>query len=306
MTQSAHVVRSSRALLKNWAHRIKGRAQRRAWAFRLGLQRRAADVTEPIAIVAMNFLPTRSSFGGGNQWAQQMVHALAAHGYAVRFDLRGRVDCILAMDHPTAKARYTFGIDDIREYKKRNPKTPCIFRVNDGDKTRGTNVFDRMFESDNQWVDFTIFISGWIRDYHAERWFDLQKPNAVVYNGADPAIFHPFGGSTYTASEPLRLVTHHWSDNWNKGFETYRDIDRLIDDNQLPGTELWIIGRWPKEIVWRSAKTISSAHGALANLLRQGDVYVTASKFGPWNAPRRGGDAAFRSCTMKTAAEWSR
>jgi len=48
------------------------------------------------------------------------------------------------------------------------------------------------------------------------------------------------------------------------------------------GIELWIIGRWPKEITWKSAKTFPPANGAeLGALLRQCHAYVTASQFEP-------------------------
>lgn len=43
-----------------------------------------------------------------------------------------------------------------------------------------------------------------------------------------------------------------------------------------------MIGRWPKELVWKSARTFPAAHGAkLAGLLRQCDGYITASLHEP-------------------------
>ena len=47
---------------------------------------------------------------------------------------------------------------------------------------------------------------------------------------------------------PLRLVTHHWSDNMSKGFELYSQIDEAIASGALSEAELWVIGRWPQKI----------------------------------------------------------
>ena len=119
-------------------------------------------------------------------------------------------------------------------------------------------------------ADFTVFISEWLRDHHAATWFDRAKPHTCILNGADPAVFHPVGNRPWDGREPFRLVTHHWSDNWMKGFAAYREIDELIAAGKLPGFELWIIGRWPAELAWKAARTFPPASGAdLGTLLRQ-------------------------------------
>jgi hypothetical protein len=82
--------------------------------------------------------------------------------------------------------------------------------------------------------------------------------------------------------EPIRLVTHHWSDNWKKGFDVYREIDELIFGRLEGQYELWVIGRWPSDLKWKSARTFGPASGGkLAALLRQCHGYVSASRFEP-------------------------
>ena len=93
---------------------------------------------------------------------------------------------------------------------------------------------------------------------------------------------HPRGGDVYSAGKKFRIVTHHWSDNWNKGFAIYEKLDRLIAAGDLPDVEFWVIGRWPKELKWRAAKTFRPTFGAaLAKLLRQCHIYITASLWEP-------------------------
>ena len=108
------------------------------------------------------------------------------------------------------------------------------------------------------------------------------RPHSVIINGADSAVFHPIGSAAFEPNGPLRLVTHHWSDNWLKGFKVYAEVDRLIAEGLLPDVELWVIGRWPQEIQWRAARTFPPANGeALARLLRQCHAYLTASLWEP-------------------------
>jgi len=104
----------------------------------------------------------------------------------------------------------------------------------------------------------------------------------VILNGADPRVFDPAGSAELNGGETMRIVTHHWSDNPMKGFDVYEEVDRLIAVGELPGTELWVVGRWPKAIEWQAARTFPPATGReLADLLRQCHVYLTASRWEP-------------------------
>ena len=59
-------------------------------------------------------------------------------------------------------------------------------------------------------------------------------------------------------------------------------IDDLIVSRHRGKFELWVIGRWPEKLEWKSARTIGPASGAeLAGLLRQCHGYVSASRFEP-------------------------
>lgn len=251
----------------------------RRWQTRLAPPSRS--VVERVAHVAINMRPATSSWGGGSEWVRQMAQFLAARGYAVTFDLRRRVDAIILVD-PRVGGLVEFGPDEIQEYKRRIPDVFCLHRVNENDQRKGTTHVDRLLAEANRVADHTVFISEWLRDYHAERWFDRTRPHGVITNGADPAIYHPIGSAELAATEPMRLVTHHWSDNWNKGFAVYQEIDRLIAEGLLKEVTFQVVGRWPKEVRWRAAMTVAPVRGArLAALLRRAHVYVTASSWEP-------------------------
>ena len=208
---------------------------------------------EPVTRVAFNMRPVEHPWGGGNWWLTQVVDDLRAHGFDVRFDLRHEPDCIVIVD-PRVGGNVGFGRDEIAAHKERHPGARCLHRINECDLRKGTDEIDALLAHANEVADSTVFISGWLRDYHAERWFDLSRPHTVVHNGADETIFHP-GRDEWQPGEPLRLVTHHWSDNPRKGFDVDREVDRLIAAGELPGIELRVIGRWPSDCDWQAAQT---------------------------------------------------
>jgi glycosyltransferase involved in cell wall biosynthesis len=67
-----------------------------------------------------------------------------------------------------------------------------------------------------------------------------------------------------------------------KGFPVYQQLDSLIADGTVKNAEFWIIGRWPKDIHWKKARTFPPVSGKkLGDLLRQCHVYITASLWEP-------------------------
>ncbi len=231
--------------------------------------------------VALNLRPRKGSWGGANQWAGQLTAYLRFCGMEVRHDLRRPVDAIV-MTHTGLSDGVSFRWRDVQEFKRRHPSVPCVHRINDNDIRKGTQAMDDALAEAGQVADHTVFVSAWLRDYHAGKWFDRSKSHSVILPGADPGVFHPLGNRTPREGEPLRIVTHHWSDHWAKGFDIYQEIDALIAGGRLPGFELWVIGRWPSTIDWQSARLFPPASGpALANLLRQGHIYISASRHEP-------------------------
>ena len=237
--------------------------------------------SKPKPTVAFNMLPRRGPFGGGNQWLSQLSTYLRRQGYRVVFHLRSDVDLVMGT-HAGLSGPLCFSYADVLAAKRINPRLRCLQRINDNDARKGTGGMDEVLALSNEASDHTVFVSKWLRDHHAASWFDASKPHSVILNGAAPDVFHPFGQNPWVPGTPLRIVTHHWSDNMSKGFDVYAKIDALIAEGKLPDTELWVIGRWPEQIQWRAARTFGPCAGdQLASLLRQCHAAVTASRFEP-------------------------
>jgi glycosyltransferase involved in cell wall biosynthesis len=229
----------------------------------------------------MNLKPRSGSWGGANQWTSQLVRFLEFNGWKVRFDLKGHVD-VIVMTHTGLSNATTFGLKEVERFKSRHSRVRCLHRINDNDIRKETSEMDVFLADSSRVADHTVFVSAWLKNHHAAKWFDNTRPHSVITPGADPRFFHPIGNHPPKKEEPLRLVTHHWSDNWKKGFDIYRDIDELIGERLRGVFELWVIGRWPFDLKWKSAKTFAPASGKkLAKLLRQCNGYVSASRYEP-------------------------
>lgn len=236
----------------------------------------------PIGTVAINMKPVKGPWGGSSVFVWQFANALKQHGFSVRFDLKQPVDVIMLIDPRDDLISKAFGMNEIRKYKQEHPEVKIIHRINECDKRKNTKFMDVLLQEANAVTDYTIFISEWLRDYFIGSWFDSKLAHSVIYNGADSYIFHPVGGVVHKEGQPFRIVTHHWADNPMKGFPVYEKLDRMITTGDITGVELWIIGRWPADIVWQSARLFPPASGQkLADLLRQCHLYITASLFEP-------------------------
>ena len=224
--------------------------------------------------------PVRGSWGGSNQFVKQMESLLTSRGYQIAYDLEGKVDLIVIIDPRTAKNK-PIGYEKILAYKDNHPDVPILHRINECDLRKGTDFMDALLERTNKAADYTVFISNWLREYHSNKWFDLARPNSVIYNGADPAVFHPSVQNTHKCST-LRLVTHHWGASYTKGYDVYEKLDQAIAKGVVNNVSLRVIGRWPDGIRWKAAETFPPTQGkALADKLRECDAYITASRWEP-------------------------
>ncbi|MEM6884015.1 MAG: glycosyltransferase [Verrucomicrobiota bacterium] len=237
--------------------------------------------------VAFNTRLLLSSWGGANQFLKQFAPYLAAHGAEVVYELDPRVTHIFILDvRPIVTA--TFSMSDIANFIKKFPDTVVINRVNNCDKkytaadyVPGYEDLDGQMMDASEMATHSIFISNWLKDYFIEKGYTQHAESAVIQNAADPETFYP-GNKVWDGQEKMKLVTHHWSDNWLKGFKVYQQVDELIASGQLEGFELTVIGRWPEEIQWKAAKTYGPCQGAdLANKLREQHLYLTASLWEP-------------------------
>jgi glycosyltransferase involved in cell wall biosynthesis len=236
----------------------------------------------PLATVAINMRPVNGPWGGSSVFVQQLETCLKRRGFRVQYHLTAPVDVIVLIDPREDLESKAFGSKAIKAFKQKHPAVQIIHRINECDQRKNTGFMDGLLKEANQDADYTVYISEWLRDYFLARGFDAYRPHSVIYNGADPSIFHPIGNTPWQPGEPFRITTHHWANNPMKGFPVYEKLDQLIANGDLPGVEFRVIGRWPADLHWRAAKTFPPANNHdLAKLLRQCHAHITASLWEP-------------------------
>jgi glycosyltransferase involved in cell wall biosynthesis len=232
--------------------------------------------------LAISLVPTRSPWGGASPFVNQLAACMWRRGWRVVFDLRHEPDVVLVIDPRRDHPAKRFGLVELEQFRAAHPQVPILHRINECDQRKGTSDIDDLLRRTNALADHTVFISAWLRDYFIERWFDAGLSHSVIYNGADPRVYHPIGNHLPGPGETVRIVTHHWSDNWLKGYDVYQKLDELIASGDLPNVAFRVIGRWPKEIRWKATETFGPMTGPpLAEKLRECHLYLTASRWEP-------------------------
>lgn len=215
-------------------------------------------------------------WGGGNLFVSAMTDYFRKIGYTVCFDFEDDIDIIFMVDPRDVDRVEGYSVDDIIEYGSAFPNTEIIHRINECDQRKGTDFMDSLLMEANRIADHTIFISRWLADYFVEKGFDREYD--VVYNGCNLSHFYPKTLCDRKEDSPIKLVTHHWSDNWMKGFDLYNALDKLGRDD----IEFTYVGRYNSDYQPKNTRIVSPLNGEhLGKELRKHDVYVTASRFEP-------------------------
>jgi glycosyltransferase involved in cell wall biosynthesis len=230
--------------------------------------------------VFFNRYPRNQPYGGGNQFLQKMTSMLSQKGHDVVYHLEEEIDIIFMIDPRPGDHGYS--IQHIWNYKQSNPKTKILHRVNECDARKGTNEVDEILLLGMSISDKIVFISSWLQEYFhnlADPKIGLKERSRVIYNGCDTNHFYP---TKKERSDKIKLVTHHWSDNWMKGFDLYTEIDKYLIDNPNAPFDFTYIGRYCKEYLPKKTNLVSPLHGKeLGDELRKYDIYVTASRWEP-------------------------
>jgi glycosyltransferase involved in cell wall biosynthesis len=130
----------------------------------------------------------------------------------------------------------------------------------------------RIAEINGAVADVTVFQSRYSVLANAELGFTFAAP-VVIPNAVDARIFYRSAEKRSLTGRKIRLISTSWSDNPNKGAATYRHLEQALDWDRF---EYTFVGRSP--IMFDRINMIPAVGSdELAELLREHDVYVTAS-----------------------------
>ena len=230
--------------------------------------------------IMFNLRPPEGSFGGGAFFVKNMVKFLEDKGYKIVYSLEPNIDLIFMID-PRKDEYKVNGLDDIMRYRKNNQKCRVLYRVNECDIKREKSInIDPLIVKTIKSVDCVVYITKWLKKYFQDKYPDIigENKNYVIVNGCNREIFYS-NIESKILNIPIKLVTHHWSNNYNKGFEIYNALDKFMEtDMRFKNIELTYIGRYNDNYKPKNIKLLSPCQGEkLRNELCKHDIYLTAS-----------------------------
>lgn len=208
--------------------------------------------------------------GGANQTLTAFVGELRRRGVDVAFnaiprDTRACLFNSFNFDHERL-ARFAQSRPECRMVHRVGAVTSLYRGLDDGTDARVADL-------NRRFADATIAISHATVEMYRRIGIELVNPR-VVYNGVDPEIFHRGGRIRFDPRRRVRLIAVSWSDNPRKGGPLYSWLDSALDWSRYGFT---FVGRTQEQFTHiRHVPPMPSRE--LADLLRQHDVFVTATE----------------------------
>jgi glycosyltransferase involved in cell wall biosynthesis len=135
---------------------------------------------------------------------------------------------------------------------------------------------NQVFELNARLAAATIIQSGWCFRHLLEMGFKPVRP-MIITNGVNEDIFHARGRAPFDPTRKIRLISASWSDNPRKGGPVYKWLDEHLDWDRF---EYTFVGRTQER--FKNIKHVPAVPSDdLAHLLRQHDIYMTASERDP-------------------------
>lgn len=198
-------------------------------------------------ILFINFKPDHEKAYGGGNISTHYLQSYLCQDYSnfnVEHTLKpnSKIDIYLMIDPFKDKYHKLHGIDDIVQHRnKYNNTAKILYRVNDCDITRPTINSDKSREKIiikyAKEIDIFIFNSNFIKEYYFSKYEEIKnKENYVIHNGADTNIFYGNNDNKLlkiSNQNKINIVTHHWSNNMFKGYQTYYDLWKYCKESDI-------------------------------------------------------------------------
>ncbi len=209
--------------------------------------------------------------GGGNQFVRALAGELERRRLALEWNRisGGTPACLFNSFNFDAARLRRFARSDVRMVHRVDGPIGVYRGFDDGTDRR-------ILELNSAFAHATIFQSEFSRTKHEELGLELQDP-VVIRNAPDPAIFHPPPGRPSLGARRLRVIATSWSSNPRKGSDVLEWLDRRFGDT---GIDLTFAGQTHASLSHiRVVPPLASQ--PLADLLREHDVYLAASRDDP-------------------------
>jgi glycosyltransferase involved in cell wall biosynthesis len=209
--------------------------------------------------------------GGGHQFMRALMRQAEARDLRIENNMISRTTraCLFK----------SFNFRENRLLMTRRNSVLYVHRVDgpiDVYRGRDDGVDRRIYSISRKMADKTIFQSQYSLEKHIELGMQFREP-IVILNAADPLIFNPRGRMAFSRERKIRLIAASWSDNVNKGAPVYQWLDEHLDWERF---EFTFVGR--TRAVFKNIRVIPPVDSMrMAELFREHDIYITASKNDP-------------------------
>ena len=229
--------------------------------------------------IFFSYKPIQTSYGGGNQFVLNMIQYLQSRGYNITFKLEPNIDLLFIIDPRKNPPTKQYGLNDFIQYKKIYPNVKIIHRVNECDIKREKSInIEPLLIKTMQIADHVVFVSKWLQNYFINK-YKLNINSSAILNGCNDKYFFP-SKNEKLKNNKIRLVTHHWSNNFLKGFHIYNALDQLLETRK--DIEFTYIGNYNKNYKPKNIKLLPPTNGKkLGMLINQHDIYLTATQNEP-------------------------
>ena len=238
------------------------------WLRRIAISRSAPPLT-----VGLWHKYVKPPYGGGNQFMIALRKGLQARGIQVL------ENCIDARIQAYVLNSVHFDVERFSQLAAKQA-VPIVHRI-DGPihliRGRDREQDDLCYALNRRFATTTVLQSSWTYRRIVNFGYEPVSP-VIIHNGVDPDIFHP-NATRHKSFEgrKIRLIATSWSDNPNKGGELYRWLEQNVDRNRF---EFTFVGRTCVPLTHaRVIEPVPSEE--LADLLREQDIYITASRNDP-------------------------
>jgi lipopolysaccharide biosynthesis glycosyltransferase len=226
----------------------------------------------------INFKPDNTkAYGGGNitTYYIQKYFNNKYNNFKITYELKNPINLYLIIDPFKDNKFKKYSLEEVINHRNTyNKHGKIIIRVNDCDITRPNLPPERSREKaiikNNHEINYYIFNSEFIRNHYKK--FLNTENSIIIYNGCDTAIFYP---KLFLKPKKYRIITHHWSDNMNKGYQMYYDLWNILKNTE--NYEFIFIGKNVPEM-FKNVPIIGPYIGLeLSNTIRDCHIYITDS-----------------------------
>ena len=220
-------------------------------------------------------------WGGGNLFLINLKNYLTNNGHQVVFGLDDKdIDIILFTDPRTGRGSTSLiSSRDVKKYKRHvNKNVKVVQRINECDERKNTKKINKLYLKSSEVADHVVFVSEWLRKIYIDLGMEKEK-TSVIMSGSDTLIFNSIGATKKPVNRKFKVLTHHWSSNWMKGFELYLELDKKLSEPTLKNKiEFTYIGNVDKKYEFSNTNILQPLSGLeLAEEIKDHDIYITGS-----------------------------